>query len=243
MFGDLIRRKIGYGQSQPSEMALDAATFSLTTDVPRPTDSRADERLLALLPVARLVADEWQDLCRIRNISAGGLMAETTSPHETNVPVTVELNSNQHIAGTIVWVRDTTVGIKFDQNVDLREVLANRRPRIGFRPRPARLDIQCNATVQIGSLYHKVAVKDISLGGIKVHLRERECLGKDVNVTVESLRPIKGTIRWHQDGMAGIVFQRPLTFDELAEWLGKRIEVASLRASTQPITTRPNRAA
>jgi hypothetical protein len=243
MFGDLIRRKIGFGQNQPSEVALDAATFSLTTDVPRPTDSRADERLLALLPVARLVSDEWQDLCRIRNISAGGLMAETTVPHASNVPVTVELNSNQHIAGSIVWVRDTTVGIKFDQNVDLREVLANRRPRIGFRPRPARLDIKCNATIQIGSYYHKVEVRDISLGGIKVRLHERDLVGREVMVTVESLRPIKGAIRWHQDGMAGIVFQRPLTFDELAEWLGKRIEVASLRASTQPLAARPNRAA
>jgi hypothetical protein len=235
MFGDLIRRKIGYGQGAASEVALDAATFSLTTEVPRPTDSRADESLLALLPVAKLIADEWQDLCRIRNISAGGLMAETTVPHEANAAVTVELNSSQHIAGTIVWVRGNTIGIKFGQNVDLREVLANRRPRIGFRPRPARLDIQCTATIQIGSLYHKVEVKDVSLGGLKVYLRDRDIVGKDVTVTVESLRPIKGDVRWHQDNMAGIVFQKPLTFDELAEWLGKRIEVASLRASTQPV--------
>jgi hypothetical protein len=236
MFGNLIRRKTSSGQAMGSEVALDAAIFSLTTDVPRPTDSRADERLLALLPVAKLIADEWQDLCRIRNISAGGMMAETTTPHEANVGVTVELNSNQHIAGTVVWVRETTLGIKFDQNVDLREVLANRRPRIGFRPRPARLDIKCNATIQIGSFYHQVEVKDISLGGIKVFLRERDCLGKDVSVTVESLRPVKGKIRWHEDNMAGIVFQQPLTFEELSEWLGKRIEVASLRASTQPLS-------
>ena len=54
-------------------------------------------------------------------------------------------------------------------------------------------------------------------------------------VTVESLRPIKGAIRWHKEGLSGIVFHQPLTFDELAEWLSKRIEVASLRASTQPV--------
>jgi len=235
MLGDLIRRKMGRREPVADEIALDAAVFSLTTDVPRPTDSRADERLLALLPVARLIADEWQDLCRIRNISAGGLMAETTAPHDAGVPVLVELNSNQRIPGSIVWTREMTLGIKFDQNVDLREVLANRRPRIGFRPRPARLDIRCGATVQIAGLYHNTEVRDISLGGIKVILGDKDCLGKEAVITIESLRPIKGTVQWYRDGFAGILFHRPLSFDELAEWLGKRIEVASLKASTAPV--------
>jgi hypothetical protein len=234
MFGALIRRNLGR-QRGGNEIALNSTLFSLTTDVPRPTEVRADDRLLALLPVGKLVADDWQDLCRIRNISAGGLMAETTRRHDSGVPVTVEINSNQQVGGTLVWTRDTTVGVKFDQNVDLREILANRRPRIGFRPRPARLDINCTATVRIGGLYYKVEVRDISLGGIKVYLQDRECLGKDVVVTVESLRPVKGVIRWHEDGMAGIVFDKPVTFEELAEWLSKRIEVASLRASSQPL--------
>jgi hypothetical protein len=233
MFGALIRRSSG--RSRGGGIGFDSTIFSLTTDVPRPTDVRADDRLLSLLPVGKLVADDWQDLCRIRNISAGGLMAETTRRHDAGVPVTVELNSNQHVGGTLVWTRDTTVGVKFDQNVDLREILANRRPRIGFRPRPARLDINCTATVRIGGLYYKVEVRDISLGGIKIHLQDRECLGKDVVVTVESLRPIKGVIRWHEDGLAGVVFDKPVTFEELAEWLSKRIEVASLRASSQPL--------
>lgn len=235
MIGALIRRSFSRRSAGFGEEAIDSTLFSLTTDVPRPTEKRADERILALLPVAKLVADEWQDLCRIRNISAGGLMAETTRRHDAGVPVIVELNSNQHIAGSIVWTRESTLGVKFDQNVDLREILANRRPRIGYRPRPARLDISCQATVRIGGLYYKVEVRDISLGGIKVFLDVDDCLGKDVVVTVESLRPIKGSIRWHEDGMAGIVFDQPVSFEELAEWLSKRIEVASLKASTQPV--------
>lgn len=235
MIGALIRRSFSRRSAGFGEEAIDSTLFSLTTDVPRPTEKRADERILALLPVAKLVADEWQDLCRIRNISAGGLMAETTRRHDAGVSVIVELNSNQHIAGSIVWTRESTLGVKFDQNVDLREILANRRPRIGYRPRPARLDISCQATVRIGGLYYKVEVRDISLGGIKVYLDVDDCLGKDVVVTVESLRPIKGSIRWHEDGMAGIVFDQPVSFEELAEWLSKRIEVASLKASTQPV--------
>jgi len=50
-------------------------------------------------------------------------------------------------------------------------------------------------------------------------------------VVVESLRPIKGEVRWFSDRRAGIVFDKPLEFEELAEWVGKRLEVASLKAS------------
>jgi hypothetical protein len=238
MFAAFIRRGRDGGSLGDADLALASTIFSLSTDVPRPTDQRAEQRLLAILPAAKLVGDGWQDLCRIRNLSAGGLMAEVTTSRDTVGPVVVEINSNQSITGTIVWTRETTVGIKFAENVDLREILAQRRPRIGFRPRPARLDVRCGATVRIGALYHPVEVHDISLGGIKVWLDARDHVGKDVIVTVESLHPIKGIIRWHKEGYAGIVFHKPLEFGELAEWLGKRLEVASLRAASVPVERR-----
>ena len=66
---------------------------------------------------------------------------------------------------------------------------------------------------------------------MKVEPIEEYCLGKDVVVVVESLRPIKGQVRWFCDRKAGIVFDQPLSFEELAEWVGKRLELASLKAS------------
>jgi hypothetical protein len=54
-----------------------------------------------------------------------------------------------------------------------------------------------------------------------------------VLVVVESLRPVKGEVRWFSDRRAGIVFDQPLDFDELAEWVGKRLELASLKAAYQ----------
>lgn len=231
MFQALIRRKLDAWSVRPEEIALESTTFSLSTEVPRPTDQRTDQRLLAILPVAKLVTDGTQDFCRIKNISAGGLMGEAATLNlETGTDLYVELNSNQRIPGKVVWKRDNAIGIKFDQNVDIRELLANRRPRHGFRPRPPRLEVTCGATVKIGSLYHQTEVKDISLGGMKVTLNDWQCVGKPVVVTVESLRPIKGRVQWYKGIMAGIVFDKPLTFDELAEWMGKRVELASLKS-------------
>ena len=85
--------------------------------------------------------------------------------------------------------------------------------------------------MRVGKLYYSVDVHDISLGGMKVEPIEQYCVGKKVIVVVESLRPIRGEVRWYSDRRAGIIFDKALDFDELAEWIGKRLELASLKAA------------
>ena len=57
--------------------------------------------------------------------------------------------------------------------------------------------------------------------------------GKPVVVVIESLRPVRGEVRWFSDRKAGIVFDQPLKFEELAEWIGKRLEMATLKAGAK----------
>lgn len=230
MLAGLIQRGIGGRQSHWGELAFESATFSLSTQVPRPTDRRAEKRVAAVLPLVKLATAKGEDFARIRNISAGGVMVETAGPvPPVDEIVHIEFNSHQRVTGQVVWTRPPMAGIKFDETMDLRAFLSGPRPRGGLVPRPPRLEIRCGATVRVGKLYHKVEVCDISQGGVKVEINDWRCVGKPTVITVESLRPIKGIIRWYRGGQAGIVFDKPLTFEELAEWLGKRVEIASLK--------------
>jgi hypothetical protein len=233
MFASLIRRKsAGSGQSE-TDAAFESTTVSLSTAVPRPAERREDERIPAMLRVGKLVDQSGsQQLIRIKNMSAGGIMAIVTRVPVIGDQVEIEVSS-QKIPSTVVWTRDDMVGCKFDQDVDLGELLAGRKPRLGFRARPPRLQIACKASVKVGKVYYTVDVHDISLGGMKVEPIEEYCVGKKVIVVVESLRPIKGEVRWYADRRAGIVFDKPLDFNELSEWVGKRLELASLKASYQ----------
>ena len=232
MFGTLIRRKPAHAFGQ-DDAAFESTTFSLSTSVPRPTDRRGGERILPTLCIVKLVASDGEQLMRARNVSAGGLMAEIGRPVTVGDKVELEFSS-QKIPSTVIWTRDGTAGFKFDENIDLGELLAGRKPRHGFRPRPPRLEVQCKANLRVGKTYYNCDVHDISLGGMKVEPIEEYCLGKQVVVVVESLRPIKGEVRWFSDRKAGIVFDKPLKFEELAEWVGKRLELASLKASYKP---------
>lgn len=231
MLSSLIRRKGLSNADRLTDAAFESTTVSLTTYVPRPTERRGDDRVNAMLRVAKLSRPTGDDLLiKVKNLSAGGLMALGSPTPEVGEAVAVEMSSEK-IPSTVVWTRGDLIGLKFDQNVDLGELLAGRKPRLGFRPRPPRLDIDCKASVRVGKIYYHVNVHDISMGGMKVEPVEEYCVGKKVIVVVESLRPVKGEVRWYRDRRAGIVFDKPLDFDELTEWVGKRLELASLKAS------------
>ena len=231
MFASLIRRRSEVDLNAGVEIEFDSTTVSLSTAVPRPVERRADDRTSAMLRVAKMSdAAGMQQLIKIKNLSAGGLMAIASSVPDVGQHVDVELSS-QKIPASVIWTRKGIVGLKFDQNLDLGELLADRKPRHGFRPRPPRLEITCKASVRVGKLYYSVDVHDISLEGMKVEPIEEYCVGKKVIVVVESLRPIKGEVRWYKERRAGIVFDKPLDFEELSEWIGKRLELASLKAA------------
>ena len=234
MFAELIRRKFGQQGFSSSDAAFESTTVSLSTGVPRPAERRSDGRFSATLRVGKMTdAAGSEQLIKVKNLSAGGVMAIVTRAPAVGDQVHIELSS-ERIPATVVWIREDVAGFKFDQNIDLGELLAGRKPRHGFRPRPPRLEIPCKASVRVGKTYYTVDVHDISLGGIKVEPIDEYCVGKKVVVAVESLRPIKGEVRWYSDRRAGIVFERPLDFDELSEWVGKRLELASLKASYKP---------
>jgi hypothetical protein len=231
MFSDLIRRRFSGQPFSSSDAAFESTTVSLSTAVPRPAERRTDDRVAAMLRVGKLcAADGSEQLIKVKNLSAGGVMALLSRPPSVGEQVHIELSS-ERIPATVVWIREDMAGLKFDQNVDLGELLAGRKQRHGFRARPPRLQIPCKASVRVGKTYYTVDVHDISLGGIKVEPIAEYCVGKKVLVVVESLRPTKGEVRWYSDRRAGIVFDEPLDFDELSEWVGKRLELASLKAS------------
>jgi hypothetical protein len=233
MFASLIRRKSAGIPVSDTDAAFESTTVSLSTAVPRPLERRDGERVPAMLRLGKMIdAAGNQQLIKLKNVSAGGVMAIVPHPPVIGDHVEIEV-SLQKIPSTVVWTRDDMVGFKFDGNVDLGELLAGRKPRLGFRARPPRLEIACKASVRVGKLYYSVDVHDVSLAGMKVEPIEEYCVGKKVIVVLESFRPVKGEVRWFSERRAGIVFDKPLDFDELAEWVGKRLELASLKASYQ----------
>ena len=196
--------------------------FSFSNAVPPPPERRADERLIKILRVGTLIIEGRRELCLIRNISAGGLMAHVYSKLVPGQKVTVELKATQPIGGHVIWARDAEAGIQFDQVMDVAELLAN--PTVlenGWRPRTPRVEIDRMATLRAGARTYWVHARDISQSGVKVETDQPLPADTEVVVALEGLRPRPGIVRWNNEGGCGIAFNQLIPFGELIDWLKK----------------------
>ena len=55
---------------------------------------------------------------RVRNLSAGGLMAEFETPLDRDTPVEVEVRGLGWVAGRVAWFTQGRTGIAFDSAID-----------------------------------------------------------------------------------------------------------------------------
>lgn len=56
---------------------------------------------------------------RVRNLSAGGMMAEGNAPFQRGSIVTVTLRNIGEVQGTVAWRQDQRCGIAFDEEIDV----------------------------------------------------------------------------------------------------------------------------
>ncbi|HEX8625810.1 MAG TPA: PilZ domain-containing protein [Allosphingosinicella sp.] len=195
-------------------------TFSFSREAPQPPERRRATRHLTILRVGALIGPNGRELCLIRNISAGGLMAHVYSHHALGSAVSIELKSNQPVPGTVVWADQSNLGIEFDEPIDVEEMLSSHAAlETGWRPRLPRVEVDRLATLRCGSRLYGVNTRDISQGGVKVETDQPLEIGREIVLTMEKFRPVAGVVRWCQGGLAGIAFNHLIPFHELMEWL------------------------
>jgi hypothetical protein len=199
--------------------AVEETTFSFSSAAPQP-DRRRQTRHMTILRVGTLIIDGRRELCLIRNISAGGLMAHVYSTLQIGRQLSVELKTNQRISGTVAWIEGSNVGISFAERTDVEELLAAQNGlENGWRPRLPRVEVDRLATLRLGARTYGVSTRDISQGGVKIETDEPLEVGAEIVLTLDKFRPVHGTVRWYQDGLCGIAFNQVLPFHELMGWL------------------------
>ena len=85
----------------------------------------------SLLLTARLrIGDRKVDV-RIRNLSAGGLMAEYPGMVSLSQPVEIDVRGVGPVTGRVAWATDGRIGIAFDEPIDpmrARKPVTTRKP-------------------------------------------------------------------------------------------------------------------
>ena len=201
------------------QVGVQRTTFSLDEAPPSPPDRREGQRYLSLFRVGSLMVHGRRELCLIRNVSAGGMMIRAYCLLEPGTVISVELKHGTQVTGTVKWAQSDVVGVAFDPPIDVVNLLAGTVD--GAQPRMPRIEVDCLASVREDGTIHRVRIRDISQGGIKVAgIGELELgIGSDVVMTLPGLLPQQGVVRWRHDGCYGINFNAVMPLPTLVGWL------------------------
>jgi hypothetical protein len=164
-----------------------------------------------------------EHLCRIRNISATGMMIETHHPVGYANWVTVELRGGDWLQGNVVWSTQGRAGVEFASPIDVDTILANAkagmaRPR-GVAPRAPRFDVECAARINSFGRYIDVTLINVSQSGARLRMPKPPRPDTEVILSVPGLPTRRCTTRWAREDMAGFVFLEVIPYHELAAWL------------------------
>lgn len=185
-------------------------------------ERREGRRHITVLRVAKVVRDSGDELCVIRNISDGGVMAHLYAPARIGERVSIEFKSGRALEGEVRWVRDSNAGIEFVEKIDIMRFLAGEDDvSEGLLPRAPRLGLGMPATVRAGIRMHAVTIHDISQGGLKFGRLPATAVGDTLVFRIAGLPPLTGTVRWCDEEHAGVAFDTPLKLEQLARWVAE----------------------
>lgn len=180
-------------------------------------DRRRGERFITIFRVGKITRSTGDELCMLRNMSAGGAMANVASRFDVGEPVTLDLRLEERIEGRVVWVRDSVIGLSFDKPVDLEAILATSAP-VGPRPRAPRLTVAAQGKLHVDHEVYGVVTTDVSQSGAKIFVGVPLVPLARVTLWLDGLPQQNGVIRWSANGMIGVSFDQPIKVWALTEW-------------------------
>jgi hypothetical protein len=201
--------------ARPDDTGTTPATMATTA--PREMRSPREARLTTILLVGRLVTGDRDWVCRVRNLSSGGLMVECDAALAVGMAVRIELRNLTVLDGEIVWTRPPRAGVRFVAPADVAELLRSGTGQ-SRRPRAPRLSATCRVLFWYQGRTSAQTLVDLSQSGCRLAIAQPPPVDWPVRITIPGLPPRHATVRWVGDGEAGFAFREILSFRELSAW-------------------------
>lgn len=197
-------------------MTISTAPFE--DQAPRPLLAARESRLTTILLIGRMVTAGGDWVCRVRNLSSGGLMAECDARLIVGEHVRIELRNLSVLEGAVMWTRPPRAGLQFFDPVDVPTLLHGGAQDPTRRPRAPRLSATCPVLLSHLGQTTAPLLRDLSQSGCRLGITSPPPVGTLMRVTIPGLAARHATLRWARDGDAGFAFNEMLSFAELSAW-------------------------
>lgn len=215
--------------------ALRSATvFSLSADPPRAVQHQPDAQ--AAFDAAVLVSECERFPCSLQRLSSVGATLQIGARLAEAEPMRLEMASGQAIEGRIDWCADGEAGFVFDTPIDTIGTLARTLASLPAERRSMpRVETHQLVSIRSGAKVKHARTRNISQGGVGIDTRLELAIGDPVQLTFDALRPLDGTVRWVQNGQAGIAFDEELGWQTLMPWLRHAQRTQASKSAPAPL--------
>lgn len=177
---------------------------------------RAGDRTRTLYRLARLRTSTDSGLCRVQNVSDGGMMLFTSLEAPEGSIVMIMLSETVSLSAEVVWANAVRLGVRFLEPIDSAALLrALAAERLSGRQRSPRLPVDTVAVAATEQGTQILRVVDVSQHGMKVSHDGSFRIGQAARLQLENGIERRGVVRWSENGMAGIRLLEPIAYQQL----------------------------
>lgn len=182
--------------------------------LPAGAELRAAPRFTLLIRAAKLIADDGEYLCILRDASATGVKIRIFTPIPAHKHLSIELGNGDRHAVRLVWSANDHAGLQFLEQIDVQRLIEERG---GSHPRrQVRLRLSLDAVLHSGGESVHVRFQDISQQGACIECDKWLLLNELVRIDTGVFPSIYAKVRWRNQPRYGLVFEQTFKLDELA---------------------------
>lgn len=152
---------------------------------------------------------------RLVDLSYDGCQIEVPRQLSVGEHVQLSVGGRGKIPATVRWFRAGRAGLKFAEQEQPNELLKRKGPRRG--------EGMAAQVRRLGRLTYSVQLRDLSPDGCQTEVVERPGLDEVMQVKLPGLETISARVRWVDNYVAGLKFERPIhpaVFELLLERAG-----------------------
>lgn len=182
-------------------------------------DRRGSDRAATVFTIGKLATGSANRPCMVRDISAGGMRIQMTTPPPVGSHVMIEMRGLDPRTATVRWVHGRDAGLAFDTACDLTEIFDARVRRSGKIARQPRFPIEHRVEMVVDGTPFKAKVSDISVGGARLELESDTKLAPPCLVVLKlglTFDVIAAEVCWTDGRACGLRFLKPISSIALA---------------------------
>jgi len=156
----------------------------------------------------------------IREISQLGATLRGAIDVPLGAALAMELGTGQRVDAVVAWRGEQDVGVRFTRPIDVMALITRQLvAQPADRRRMPRVEVRAAAWLRKDERFLPATIRNISAGGLQLEGDALPVVGEPVQVFLEGLGIPPGEVTWRQDRLAGVRFERELSWQAILPWV------------------------